>query len=325
MLRLTIRYISVLCCLLIARKGLANEMSVAQFETLERQVSVALKALSGNESVSELEGYLSEYQGDELVIALEQVLNLLAQSRAGEQERRSWVQQFVDDSRGVYTRYPEHPEQKIAFINIANSAKRTLALWDIAEHQQKIATNWQQRSWVWPSEMASDERQALINWFSTLDQVDLQNLAADFLLNASPELKTDNGILYALARHSGSTEVYALLWQQSADQYSYKALAELGASLDEENSVAQLKLATAKPELASQALLSLARSFSHNKQAQDALIKALEKDKLAWHAASAYKFIKSSDFKQEMKKRLTNREDKVSRFASKNLNEGAEQ
>ena len=325
MLRLTIRHISMICCLLMANQGLANEMSIFKFEVQEKQVSLALSAMTGAESVADLESSLSQFQDEKRIIALERILNLLSQSQTPTDEHRTWVQQYVNHPGVIYTRYPEHPEQKVTFINIANSAKRTLALWDIAEHQRLFAADWQSRSWQWPTELAIDEKQALINWVSTLQNAELEVLVEDFLLNASSALKTDNSILYALAKHSGSPAMYQLLWQQPADQYSYKALSELSTSLSEMGSVKQLISASSKPELSSQALLSLARSYSHTKQAQDFLTKALEKEKLAWHAASAYKFIKSPAFKLEMAKRLANKDDKVSRFANKNLSQGAEQ
>ena len=155
-----------------------------------------------------------------------------------------------------------------------------------------------------------------------MTQAEAQLLAADYLHYKNQVNFTDNSILYALARQSGSAEVYHALWQRPVDATTYRALAELPASMNEAQSIEQISRVSEKTELASQAMLLMAKQYSHNKRAQEFLEKAISSEALAWHAASAYKFIKDPAFKNKIAKKLEQQPDKVSQFAAKNLKHG---
>lgn len=303
----------------------AHELNPMQITYTELKVAAELKQPIDTLSVGQLNEVVKRFDDVEQIVAIHKLLGKLSQVSSPSQGQMNWVKGFLDSKERIMTRPVDHPEKLLEVISVSRQAHTTLQLWEMAKRQKDIEQQWQSNSWKWPENLDSETLQSLVNWIGEQNVEQARGIALHFLLHGSPQALNSNKLVSALALKSGSEEIYQRLWQLPPDQHTYTTLAKISGTLDEDKAVEQINMAMDQPKLASQALLVLAKNYSHNQQAQQRFFEAFKNKELAWHAAAASKVIGSAAFKYSLAKSLKREKSKAATFALKHLQEGDEQ
>ena len=202
---------------------------------------------------------------------------------------KSWLNAQLSSNDVLYIPNPDHPEQQLEVVNIAKQAKAVLTIWHYQEKAQLMEEDLAHYRWQWPNFIAEKGKakySALSLALKNTDEKSIQWLQGE-LINTHSLSQADNQLLVLLASFNGSTHLVEQVWKNEADQYSYQLLQGIEQLFSEEETIKQLTLATHNQQLASQAILKLAKEYIDHEVAQNSLVHLLADNNFGWHAAMA--------------------------------------
>jgi hypothetical protein len=230
-------------------------------------------------------------------------LRRLAQVTHPSASQQRWLAQQTSSEEVLSTRNPEHPQQSLRVVDIARQAKTTGLHWQINQAVEQLQAAWEGNNWDWQSLFSKQDlvsRRAFQQWLQGAGEQQAQQVAEQYLIVAEHGSTTSNELLANVAVAAKSPALLALLWQQTADQHSYQALAKLPSLLADYQAVEQLALALKNTDIQSQALYSLASRYSSHKQAQALLIAALQQSDSKWQAVAVLSKVRDQAFAERL-------------------------
>ena len=166
----------------------------------------------------------------------------------------------------------ERGQQVVPLYNLAAAAAMTMRIWDTAAAEELVSTalraaQWQPIDFLQPSHGMSLEAWQL-GTRRAFESVDRRSIAATkYALLRSQSLSDEyDPLLLAAATRMGDTELYAAIIRQGDARYGREAIASVYRSLSSGDAVNLLINASARPELASAAILELGAHFSNENE-----------------------------------------------------------
>jgi hypothetical protein len=234
-------------------------------------------------------------------------LKKLSQLAKPNTQQQKWVFEQLSSTETLVMANPEHPSRPFNIVDIAQQAKATQLHWQINKREILLTQDWENKTWDWEKLLVSSDlvtKKAINQWLNKLS-LSLATQVADSFWNIALDLPSNNNqILATLAKKAQSDELYQLLWQNTADEYSYQALASLPAVLDEHHAMQQSILAAQNPPLASQAFFILAAQYGHLAEAQQILLEALGQPSKKWQVAAVLSKVQDVEFAKKVKAKL---------------------
>jgi len=249
--------------------------------------------LSGGNTPEEMESYLAKFSGEQEVLARTKLIKELANSLP-RNNQRGWVIEQLNHQGRIVRANPDHPNQQMTVASVAMSAKATLLYWDITRLSQIYITQVQDNSWLWATYIESEHvnKSAALTVMLRIISDERINLLQQELLSdkAAPSSFINvmtNKDLFSLVKRFPSKSLSEQLLTNEVDEFSYQHIQLLPNLYQDENAIHLLKLANVQEKLTSQALMTMAKEYSEQQEAQAFLLHQLEQPKVAWFAAAA--------------------------------------
>jgi hypothetical protein len=303
------------------------ELTSLQFEELNRGFDQHLIDIVLLESSTELNKRLSKFEQVPSILLKQKWLQKLAQLNLPSQTQRLWVDKLSLVDERLSTANPDHPEQQLTLVNIAQQAKSTQRHWLINQHAAQLNKLWETSKWSW-QKLSSGIDSSLANkafrkWVNKLNRNTAKQVAKSYLDAIEQGMEPNNEFLSLLAERGTSIDSYILLWQQKSDEHSHRALRNLPILLEEHQVVVQLILASNNTALSSQAFFAMASKYSDNREVQKALLSALSDSQAKWQVAGVVGKIKDQAFINVVESRLSQQKSSAfNQLALRNLQKG---
>jgi hypothetical protein len=240
-----------------------------------------------------MESYLAEFTGEKEILARVKLIRELANSLPSN-DQRGWVIEQQNHHGKIVQANPDHPNQQMTVASVAMSAKATLLHWDIIRLSKIYINQVHTNNWQWTTYIDSNyviKSQALVVMLEAISNEKAYFLQQE-LLSSKAELSSlaklmGNKDLLALINELPSVVLSEQLLTNPVDEFSYQHVHLLPKTYQDGDAIHLLKFANSQEKLTSQALITMAKEYSEQQEAQDFLIHQLNQPKVAWFAAAA--------------------------------------
>lgn len=294
----------------------AQPFSGADGEALSAEALTPL--LSDIES---LENILSELNEAAAATSRSRALKMLSELAPNEQQR-NWVSKQTLSSQKIEIVNPDHPEQLITTVNVANAAKTTQFIWQVNQLADQYLIEISANNWQWALFNQTDKA-SVIAFDKTMTNLSLAQITQlqQSLTSQAFLTKATNRTLATLLSAKANAQLTTQLFENKADEYSYQQLAKVSASYNQKQAVSLLAVAAKNQHLLSMSLLELSTQHADTSEARKELIKHLKSKQNAWLAAAAISQTHSDALKQQVKQLQVESKTKAVVFANKALEE----
>lgn len=253
---------------------------------------IALPA-SANElaNTQQIEQYLQSFDGEQAIIERAKVIKSLA-ARLQTDPLTLWLnEQLVNDDK-ITQANPDHLNQVMTLVSVANSAKATLLHWRVAALTNEYLSQFTENRWLWTEFVESSDdvkSMALARLITELSSEQLVQLQQSASLSQA-RAQITNRDLYTLVKALPNSMLSEQLIENKTDEFSYQHLALLPSLYSEQQAMQLLILSAENEKLASQSIMMMSKQYGDMPQAQEYLISALTQNKdisFAWHVAAA--------------------------------------
>lgn len=325
------RYLRILVGLMILSHNhlaLAIQTTALELNELKQAFEQQTLNMVFYESQGRLDKYLSELSANQSIWLKQQWLSRLATLTHPSAEQQAWLEKQIVSQEALTIANPDHPTQLLSVINIAQQAKTSQQHWEINQQVRLFEKRWGTHEWRWQDVISPKNilvQKAFKQWISGAEETVAGQVARGYLTLLEGPMQSDNRLLALLAEYSKSGELYAHLWQNNADEYTYQALAKLPAVFEESAVIEQVVKANTNRKLQSQALFLLAERYSHDRKAQQTLLAALDDPEAKWLTAAVLNKISDQDFLADLNRKLIQQKPSGFRaLALKKLRQAAE-
>lgn len=262
----------------------------------------------GSSTPEEMELYLADFSGEKEVFARAKLIKELANSLPIDNQR-VWVIEQLSHQGRVVRANPDHPNQQMTVASVAMSAKATLLHWEVARLSQVYSAQVHANSWLWRAYIDSNDvnkSQALAAMLAGISDENAYLLEQALLSDKTDSLSLvnlmSNKDLFTLIKRLPVEILSEQLLTNSVDEFSYQHIQLLPNLYRDDDAIHLLKLANTQEKLTSQALMTMAKKYSEQEEAQDFLIHQLKQPKVAWLAAAAIAQSTSEQLHQKVMK-----------------------
>jgi len=249
--------------------------------------------LLDNNTPEKMELLLANLSGEKEVLARAKLIKELANSLPSNSQR-DWVIKQESHQGKIVRANPDHPNQQMTVVSVAMSAKATLLHWDIANLSQVYTGQIHTNSWQWASYIDSShvhKSQALAVMLKGISDESTHLLQEELLINKNEYLslvqRMTNKDLLALINRYPNALLSEQLLTNTVDEFSYQHIQLLPSIYQDEDAIHLLKTANSQEKLTSQALMTMAKEYGEEQEAQAFLIHQLKQPNVAWFAAAA--------------------------------------
>ncbi|MFC3094391.1 hypothetical protein DRW07_14115 [Alteromonas sediminis] len=266
----------------VATRGVAIEISYAQLAMLQNEGEASLQMSALNHEVTDIwHQHLR--------------LHRLAKSEVVSVNEQTWVSSLLSTEAILSVPNPDHPNQQLVVVDIAKQASAVKILWEMKSMAEDIERQWQYGSLDWKNVVLhQDKSRAMRWWLTTISTARAEQVAEHAIQQGIEYVSVNNAMLSALIQQSRSPVLMQYLWANTPDAFTYQVLQQVPNQLNEADAIEQLIVASRNQPLASQAIMLLAKHYSHNQKAQMFLQSALNDPQLQWLTAAAVGMLKDS-------------------------------
>lgn len=278
----------------------------------------------GLKTIADINDTLADLSRVDKVVIVQLWISKLSELSTMSNVQTQWLTEMSRSNLVLTGAYEEHPEQRLNLINISQSANAALRLHRIKYLAATLMTEWNEGTVDWYQWLGAktEAHAALIQWLKTCSPEQAKIIAWQWLNNSVIDKVPDNQAITVLLSKQDSPQLLKRLVQRKADEFSYQYFQHLPQSTESYNAIYQLDLALDNPDLASQAILSLATHYSHYEDAQQLLDKALSKPSHQWFAVAALEKVKNEELRKALLRRFASDSSAIAKAARKQLKKG---
>ena len=298
-------------------------LSASAFETNTQSNQISLS------SPEQIEHYLSGFEGDAEIRTRASIIKQLSNSSLSGSNRSSleeWLTQQLSSQAQISQANPDHPNQLITLVSVANAAKATLYQWKTDDLARQYHATILQNQWQWQTYLSSENpynSTALTKVLKLLTKEQVNQLQLSVFDQQVASALTNRDLL-SLIQSSPNSRLSQQLLINSADEFSYQHIQQLPSLYDEQAAATLLTQSKKDAALDSQSLMLLSQNYSHLSNAQDYLIQQLRQTKnkaIAWYAAAAISQSGSEQLQQRVKNISSSKNNAAINFAQSKLAE----
>lgn len=318
------RKFTLIITLLVCFTGRASDLNEASLKQQIDLLSHLKNSVTRFDSVNDFDAPVETLTTNQQIILRYLWLDVLANQTHLNEAQFRWIKTLTETDLVLRGSLLDHPNSEVTLINIPESAKSALRLIDINQQEQEFERHWQNNDLDWTLWLApqSNHYHGFINWLKMQTVEEYAQLSSQWLKLGVVQTLPDNNALLIILTKLPSIELANQLLSREVDQYTRQFIQRLPSLPLYYDGVQLLAIGLDKPALSSQTLVTLAKHYDHQHQAQDLLLSALDSDQHKWHVMAVLEKISDSGFRQRLNKRFASDSSKFAQSAMKQLSKG---